>query len=164
MGAFFAVLWLFCVVVALTASVQAVLKKKKNLPLVSASLELTELSLLLFIRLLQLSQADTEFHFHCVQHIQRQFTVQLQREATRWETFPKPTHFQLWATRFLILPVPPSSAASCTSCWGPAFWAGQCGIVSLWPPEGFVCLLQEDSLDPLMSHLDGMQKKLKLEE
>lgn len=56
---------------------------KKNLPLVSASLELAELSLLLFIRLLQLSQADTEFHFHCVQHIQRQFTVQLQREATR---------------------------------------------------------------------------------
>lgn len=44
------------------------------------------------------------------------------------------------------------------------FWADQCGIVSLWPPEGFVCLLQEDSLDPLMSHLDGMQKKLKLEE
>lgn len=73
--------------------------------------------------------------------------------------------FHLWViiTFDSILPAPPSAASSCTSCQGPAFWADQCETVFRWPPTESVCLLQEDSPDPLMSHLVRKQRILKHE-
>lgn len=78
-------------------------------------------------------------------------------------TFHKKTDFHPWVTIkfFFILPAPPSSVSSYTSCWGPAFWADLCGTVALWPPTGSVCLLQEDSPDPLMLDLDRRETVLK---
>lgn len=85
------------------------------------------------------------------------------REERKSATFYKPIHFQLWVitTFVFILRAPPSSASSCTSCRGPAFWADQCATASRWPPTKSVCSLPEDSPDPLMSHLVRKQRILK---
>lgn len=69
-----------------------------------------------------------------------------------------------WSSHLsFILRAPPSSASSCTSCWGPGSGADRCATVSRWPPTESVCLLQEDSPDPLMSRLVRKQRILRHE-
>lgn len=57
---------------------------------------------------------------------------------------------------FFILLVRPSSASSCTSCWGPELSAGRCGTAALWRPTESVCLLQEDKLSSPTPDLNEM--------
>lgn len=63
-------------------------------PLVSASLQFAQISLLLLVGLLQLSQVDAVFHFYCIQHIQRHFTKQL-KGPDKSITFSRQAHFYL---------------------------------------------------------------------
>lgn len=50
-------------------------------------------------------------------------------------------------------PVPPSSASSCISCWGPVFAAGQYATAAQWPPAGPACRPPADSPGPPTSPL-----------
>lgn len=89
-----------------------VYRKSHGSPLVSASLQFAQISLLLLVRLLQLSQVDAVLYFHRIQYIQRHFTKQL-KGPEKSVTFSKRKHFCLndhgssAAYRF-FLPLPPA--------------------------------------------------------
>lgn len=61
-------------------------------PLVSASLQFAQISLLLLVHLLQLSQVDAVLHFHRIQHIQRHLAEEL-RGPEKSVTFCKQKDF-----------------------------------------------------------------------
>lgn len=79
----------------------------RHSPLVPPSLQFAQISLLLLVHPLQLGQADTVLHFHCVQHVHRHFTVQLKgtgrRKKKKRALFSQCHVFHLWVIIIICL-------------------------------------------------------------
>lgn len=100
----------------------------QHLPLVSASLQLVQLSLLFLICPLKLRQANAVLHFNGVQHVHRHFTIQLHRDTvTRSNTgdysITKFHKLAIWVRQFsssywFLLPLPPAVFLVGVQCSG----------------------------------------------